>query len=254
MDEILSKSQDETATHPLTGIGARLKAAREALHLSEKEVAGRLYLNIQVIFKMEQEDFSNIPVTFMRGYLRSYARLLQLDENELADTLKQVNLVLPNSANNSKPSTIKRSDHHHHVLDRYLRWSSYGIISVLFVLVIVWWSSHPRFNDADPSNKQMAQVGPSISIENTTTPNQTAADLNNSTAANNPIVAIPPLLARPAPVTKTAAKETTKENRTSSTETPVKTAETHKAPKSTHHLDMFDEEDNEKYIDQNNIY
>jgi cytoskeleton protein RodZ len=241
MDEISTMPQDEANRQNLTGVGARLKAAREASHLTEKDVAVRLYLNIEIIYKMEQERFNDVPTTFMRGYLRSYARLVHLNEAELLPALNQLNLVSPISSVRSQPAA-KQHNNHHHLLDRYLRWSSYGIISILFVLVIVWWSSHPRFNEIDTASKQVAQI-PAVAPVETVTSSPTPP-INMQTSQTT--VSIPPLLARHK-TANTAHKESTEDN-------AVKTAETHTKPKITHHLDIIDEEDNEKYIDQNNIY
>ena len=68
----------------ITGMGVRLKKARESLHLTEKEAAARLYLNPKIISVIEMEAFSEgPPITFMRGYVRSYARMLSLPESEI---------------------------------------------------------------------------------------------------------------------------------------------------------------------------
>lgn len=61
------------------GCGARLRQAREAAGLSEADVAARLKMPLRVVRSLEAEDWDRLgaPV-FVRGQLRSYARLLGL--------------------------------------------------------------------------------------------------------------------------------------------------------------------------------
>ena len=50
-DDVIPMTSKPTPTK-ITGIGARLKAARKAASLTEKEAAARLYLNVSLIFIM----------------------------------------------------------------------------------------------------------------------------------------------------------------------------------------------------------
>lgn len=66
------------------GAGPRLKSAREGMEVSTREVADALNLPIRVIEALESDDYDALPPTvFTRGYLRSYARLLELPGDEL---------------------------------------------------------------------------------------------------------------------------------------------------------------------------
>ncbi|MFV2090138.1 MAG: helix-turn-helix domain-containing protein [Pseudomonadales bacterium] len=66
------------------GPGRRLRLAREGMEVSPGEVADALNLPIRVIEALEADDFELLPPTvFTRGYLRSYARLLELSPEEL---------------------------------------------------------------------------------------------------------------------------------------------------------------------------
>lgn len=68
--------------------GARLKQAREAAGLSIEVVAARLKMPSRVVQSLENDDIASIgaPV-FVRGQLRSYARLVGIDlESQLSGT------------------------------------------------------------------------------------------------------------------------------------------------------------------------
>ncbi len=62
------------------GVGERLRLAREAAGLSLQEAAGRLKMPVHVVQSLESGQWrqADAPV-FVRGQLRSYARLLKLD-------------------------------------------------------------------------------------------------------------------------------------------------------------------------------
>jgi cytoskeleton protein RodZ len=72
----------------VAGPGAQLKAAREAAGLSLDQVAQQLKLAPRQVKALEEEDFGVLPGrTFTRGFLRNYARLLNLDPDLLVEHL-----------------------------------------------------------------------------------------------------------------------------------------------------------------------
>ncbi len=83
-------AEAESETLARLEIGARLKAAREARGLERKDVAQRLRLNVHIIEALETDDLERLPArTFVRGYLRNYARLVELDEKLVAEALPE---------------------------------------------------------------------------------------------------------------------------------------------------------------------
>ena len=66
------------------GPGAQLRAARESAGLSLDQVAQQLKLAPRQVKALEDENFGLLPGrTFTRGFLRNYARLLNLDADLL---------------------------------------------------------------------------------------------------------------------------------------------------------------------------
>ena len=64
--------------------GARLSAARKERGLSLKTVADELKLDVSMVVALEQDDRTALPAAiFVKGYLRRYARLTGLPEDEL---------------------------------------------------------------------------------------------------------------------------------------------------------------------------
>lgn len=71
--------------------GQRLRAEREARGMSEADVAGELNLTISYLKALEADDYERLPeATFIRGYIRNYARLLGVPSEELTHTFDEV--------------------------------------------------------------------------------------------------------------------------------------------------------------------
>jgi cytoskeleton protein RodZ len=71
-----------------TGVGARLRQAREAQGLAIDDVAQQLKFAPRQIESLEQERFDRLPgPTIARGMVRNYARLLRLDPEPLIESM-----------------------------------------------------------------------------------------------------------------------------------------------------------------------
>ncbi|MBI3525067.1 MAG: helix-turn-helix domain-containing protein [Betaproteobacteria bacterium] len=70
--------------------GRRLREARETRGLSIADVANSIKFSTRQIETVERDDFDRLPgATFVRGFIRSYAKLLQLDIQPLLAMLDQ---------------------------------------------------------------------------------------------------------------------------------------------------------------------
>lgn len=76
--------------HAAAEADQRLRAAREEQGLTVDQVALELRLERQIVLALEAADYASLgaPV-FVRGYLRSYARLLGLPEDKIAASYAQ---------------------------------------------------------------------------------------------------------------------------------------------------------------------
>lgn len=76
--------EEQTDSPPREGAGARLKRERESQGLSLFDAARALRLSEKQITALEADDYSKLPGrTFVRGFIRNYARLVQLDPEPL---------------------------------------------------------------------------------------------------------------------------------------------------------------------------
>jgi cytoskeleton protein RodZ len=76
----MTGSNDQTVPGVGPGCGAALRQAREAAGKSIEQVAAQLHMTVRSVANLEADDWSSLgaPV-FVRGQLRSYARLLGVD-------------------------------------------------------------------------------------------------------------------------------------------------------------------------------
>lgn len=72
------------------GIGHQLRAARMARSMSIEDVSRQLRISVQQIEAIEKEDFAKLPGrTFLRGFIRNYTNLMQLDPAPILKLLPQ---------------------------------------------------------------------------------------------------------------------------------------------------------------------
>lgn len=87
--EEISTQPENTQAEPVA-IGRTLAAAREQQALSIADVARQLRLGARQVEALEADDYVSLPGnTFVRGFIRNYARLLQLDPELLLQSFQQ---------------------------------------------------------------------------------------------------------------------------------------------------------------------
>lgn len=76
--------------------GVQLREARESLGLSVEDVAARLKVPVRYVHAMEQGDMAGLPEpTFVRGYVKAYAKVVGLDAEPLVAQLAPVEVKAP---------------------------------------------------------------------------------------------------------------------------------------------------------------
>lgn len=111
----------ETAAPPMPSVGEQLAAARAARGLAVVDIAQTLKLGVRQVEALEGGDWQALPgQTFIRGFVRNYARLVGLDAGQLMAQLDQVlekpvsGLLVPSSPQGEMPVASgggQRRDH-----------------------------------------------------------------------------------------------------------------------------------------------
>ena len=117
------------------GPGDRLQTARIKLSLSIEDVANRMHLSVSILQSIEENNFDDITAPiFVKGYLRAYARIVSLDEEEMIE--EYLNFYSDedppiNSTSNTSPEISSN--------DARIKWTTYIVIIVLAGLIAAWW-------------------------------------------------------------------------------------------------------------------
>lgn len=83
-------SNPDVEEQPVPGPGMLLRMAREARGITVSEVAAALKMSPRQIESIEGEDFSRLSgATFIRGFIRNYAKLLKIDVGPLLAALEE---------------------------------------------------------------------------------------------------------------------------------------------------------------------
>ncbi|MBC3766234.1 cytoskeleton protein RodZ [Neptunicella marina] len=116
--------------------GQLLKQAREAMQLSTAQVALRLNLREHIIDDIEADIYDGkISLTFTKGYLKTYAKLVKVPEVEVLDAFEQVNRA---SKEPAKLQSFSRRVARQASDDR-LMLVTYAIVIILVALSVMWW-------------------------------------------------------------------------------------------------------------------
>ncbi|MCG9621612.1 cytoskeleton protein RodZ [Vibrio diabolicus] len=125
--------------------GTLLKNKRESLGMSQKQVADRLRLRVSVIEDIENNRFESQQVaTFTRGYLRSYAKFVGLDEKMVLTALEQTADVQPPEQEIEMQSfSRKTKDEKHNSRIMLLTW----VIGLVIIgISAAWWWQNQQEN------------------------------------------------------------------------------------------------------------
>lgn len=144
--------------------GMRLRQARELLGLTRQIVAERLCLKVSTIRDIEEDKAQvNLAPTFIRGYIRSYARLVRLPEDELLSVLENDSPVV--LATEIAPEQSFLLGKKRKIRDGWLMNFTWLIIVVVLGLTGAWWWQNHQANQeeiasmVDNSAIQLSQSG-----------------------------------------------------------------------------------------------
>ncbi len=157
VNETDTEQTEQEETGVTAGPGQRLREAREAAGLSREEVSARLRLRMELIRALEEDDVAHLPpVAFVSGYLRSYARLLELPAEELVSMLDRGDEA-PALVSPVMPPHQQRSG------DWPVKVVTWLIVLLLIALLAAWWFA--RQPERDVVVAPTAVVTPGDSIE-----------------------------------------------------------------------------------------
>ena len=166
-EETPNEAQENSAKSKHTNIGALLIEARENKNLTAQDIADQMNLRLSIITNIEENRFDeDIPLAFIRGYIRSYAQKVGVDvETICVEFDRQTN-------NQNEPLQTIKVVSGYKIKRKEINSSSsiFKLVTFLIVASIVVfasWELYKRFIQASPqSNEAVNTIDLSSSINN----------------------------------------------------------------------------------------
>lgn len=138
MNAVHSEVTQPVSSNP----GESLRQARELKGWSVAEVAAQLNLTPQRLTQLEDGAFDKLPgTTFARGYIRAYAKLLELDQNRLVMEFDQ---FTGTDATGSSVHALGRIEEPVRYSQSILRLVSFLLLLALIGGGFFWWQDQGR--------------------------------------------------------------------------------------------------------------
>ncbi|WKY58587.1 cytoskeleton protein RodZ [Vibrio sp. SNU_ST1] len=130
------ETQTKETVAPEIEAGTLLKNKRESLGLTQKQISDRLKLRVTLIQQIEENQFESDQVaTFMRGYIRSYAKYINLDEKVVLSALHHAGDAQHQEQEMLSFSRKTKTEKHNSRI-MLLTWSIFAVIAGISSL---WW-------------------------------------------------------------------------------------------------------------------
>lgn len=133
--------------------GAVLAAKRLEKGYSIEYVADKLHLRAHIIEYLEADDYQRMAAAvFIKGYLRSYAKVLDIPAEPLIESFDGHYTV------QGKPGMLWQSRKQTHRAENAIRWVTAVCALGVVIAVFVWWQANKENEQAFKVHLQQAAV------------------------------------------------------------------------------------------------
>lgn len=143
------KKQETQEAVVIQGPGQILKEARERASLSSQDIADKMKLKKSLVEDIEQDNYDiNLSLTFVRGYLKLYAKHVHVDEAEILHAFESL------STQKKEPAKLQSFSRRvaNQANDDKLMLVTYLIVAVVIALVVIWWLQQSSTDTTAVSN------------------------------------------------------------------------------------------------------
>jgi len=139
--------QPEVVVSSRSNPGETLRKARESKNLAQADVAQQLNLTLRALTQVEAGAFDKLPGhTFARGYIRAYAKFLELDQDRL---VADFDAYTGTDSAGSSVHALGRIEEPTHLAQSLLRFVSVGLLLGLLAVSFFWWQEQSTRKDSD---------------------------------------------------------------------------------------------------------
>ena len=155
----MSESSPVTDTRTMA-VGGALRDARVAAGLTVSEVAKTLNLTAQAVEALETNKLERLPgLTFARGYIRNYAKLLGLDAEQLA---KQFDKQTGSSVDSIPVQTVDQVGEARRISRGMLQFSAFFIFLIVLSAMYYAWKT---FTAVEPDTSNQSAIFERVEVE-----------------------------------------------------------------------------------------
>ena len=126
-------------------------------------------LDSRIVLALESDDYEQLPApTFVRGYLRGYARLLDIPSEPIVQAFEQRDFAPPSLVADISVRSQMRSG------DFPFRIVTYIVVAALILLVVLWWRSQDfapvRFDMMPGGDPQVSETDSALPVDDAIEP------------------------------------------------------------------------------------
>jgi len=127
---------DEVEKHIDERPGAQLAVVRKAKGYTVEYIANKLHLRISLVDALEADNYEKMPsAVFVQGYLRAYAKLVDLNPEPLLATYKRNYMT----ERQHEKAALWQSRRDTNSAERAIRWLTTVFGLAVLIAVAIWW-------------------------------------------------------------------------------------------------------------------
>lgn len=156
------------------GPGQLLRNAREQLGWTREQVASRIHLRLTLIAAIEADTYDkHTSHTFIRGYLRAYAKLVGIPEETILAAYDKLGLTPPDNIDMQSFSRRSRQQAN----DSRLKAMTWLVILVLIGLSVAWWWQSTARRSAGEEALAATEISSTESTPSAAVPSEVDVDV-----------------------------------------------------------------------------
>lgn len=152
----MTANADETTMHQGLLPGAQLASLREARGMSTEYVASKLNLRSHLIELLEADAYDKMPeIVFIKGYIRGYAKLLDVAYEPLLEAFNQLNHL----EKKVERALWQQSKKERHIGESIIRGVTFLFaVGVLTAVGLWWYNNRENFQEARVEQSHLESV------------------------------------------------------------------------------------------------